>query len=146
MRNLHTKPLVAGIALVAVLALGCSTENTPVAELAATSAASHWLHVVDVDSLDLAYKESSRGLKERREMQDWIDNVRDARTPFGEFVDREVVARRYEDDSTRYSDGVSAIVTFETEFTKEENVEEILVMELEDGLWRPGRYLIDPRP
>jgi hypothetical protein len=139
-----TAPVAA--LLLAVLASGCSTENTPVAELAATAAASHWLHVVDVDSLEIAYQESSRGLRERREMQDWIDNVRDARTPFGEFVGREIVARRYEDDSTRYSSGVSAIVTFETDFTEQEDVEEILVMELEDGRWRPGRYIIDPRP
>jgi hypothetical protein len=125
---------------------GCSTENTPVAEKVATAAAKLWLHKVDVDSLAFAYDEAGMLLRERRTKADWVENVRDARTQMGQVVDRQLATRRYEDDPPLYTEGAYVIVSFDTDFTEEQDVEELVVMRLNEGVWRPERYILNPAP
>lgn len=136
---------VAGILALALVA-GCSTENTPVAEHVAANVATHWLHTIDVDSLDFAYDDVGPVLREQRTRSDWVGNVREARAQLGELIDRQLATRRYEFDPPLHPEGAYVIVSYETDFAKQQDVEELVLMHLIDGIWRPERYIIDPAP
>ena len=142
----HLAPFAAVGILILALTVGCSAENTPVAEHVASAAASSWLKEVDRDSLNTAYREAGDILQERRPKSEWIANVREVRTRMGDVVNRRPDARRYETDPSRHPEGAYVIVTFRTDFTNQQDVEEMLVMRLNEGVWQPERYIIDPLP
>ena len=146
-KRIRTATVAAAVlAAAARAAAGCGTENTPVAENVAVEAAEQWLNLVDRDTLELAWANAAPELKGRRPEQQWVADVRSARAVLGELVDREPEAKRYEDDPSGYGTGVFVIATFHTDFTEKQGVEELVVMRLVDGRWRPVRYLIEPGP
>jgi hypothetical protein len=138
-----TAIMIAGAALVGA---GCSTENTPVAEVVAMAEGESWLRWVDQDSLATAYQRASAELQERRPQERWIADVGNARRLLGEVVARRMNTRRYEDDPEGFVAGTYVVLSFTTDFTERQDVEELLVMKLTDGAWRTARYIIDPAP
>lgn len=139
--------LLAGLLLTAaVLTGGCAAENTPVAEQVAAIEAEVWLRTIDADSLQDAYAEAAEELRASRTRQDWTSNVARARRQLGDIVERHMDRGLHSDQPAGYQTGSYVLVSFLSDFTERQGVEELVVMKREDRDWRPVRYIIDPSP
>lgn len=109
-------------------------------EQAATRAAERFFELVDADRFADGWEMAAAPMKEEIGRQEWVETLQKFRDKAGLVVSREKSkATAHENE-----DGEYIVLTYETNFEKLKNVEEILtVMLTENGDWRVASYFTD---
>ena len=122
------------------VALPSSDSSNAFKEIAAQAAADKWLAMIDRGEYGQAWDDCAQLFRQRVTRQQWIDSLPTTRAPFGPMKARKVELAAYRASLPGAPDGQYVTVRFRTQFEKREDVEELVTLSLEDGLWRPTGY------
>ncbi|MFH1434594.1 MAG: DUF4019 domain-containing protein [Pseudomonadota bacterium] len=112
-------------------------------EKAAVEAAEAWLVLVDEGKFGDSWDEAAKFFKSAVKKEQWAQQVKMARPPFGEALSREVVGAEYMTSVPGAPDGEYVVIVFKTKFkNKDAAFETITPMMDDDGVWRVSGYYI----
>lgn len=111
-------------------------------ELAARDAALKWLALLDAGEYGKAWDGCAQLFRQRVTRQQWVESLPPTRSAFGAMKERRNEVATYKTSLPGAPDGEYVTVRFGTKFEKNEDVEELLTLVLEGGVWRPTGYSI----
>ena len=118
------------------------TDAQAAKEDAATTAAQHWLALIDAGDSGKAWDACASLFKQRVKRDDFIQSLPSARGPFGATKQRKREVASYSTKLAGAPDGEYVTVRFNTQFEKKSDAQELLTMIYEEGAWRPTGYFI----
>ena len=112
-------------------------------EKAAVAAAEAWLDLVDEGKFGDSWDEAARFFKSAVKKEQWVQQIKTARPPFGKALSRELVGAEYMTSVPGAPDGEYVVIVFKTKFKNKDGAfETITPMMDEDGAWRVSGYYI----
>lgn len=111
-------------------------------EAAAQAAAEKWLALLDRGEFGKAWDECAQLFRERVTRQQWLDGMPADRAPLGTMKSRKFEIAVYKTSLPGAPDGEYVTARFVTTFEKKDQVEELLTLALENGVWRTTGYQI----
>jgi hypothetical protein len=127
-----------------VMALSCGgAGDHGISEEQAVAVAEEWLQLTDQGLYEESWNEAASLLKSAVTVERWQQQLKAARSLFGEFRSRKLKGARYMTSMAGAPDGEYVVIQFDTSFSKKETaVETITPMKDEDGEWRVSGYYI----
>jgi hypothetical protein len=108
---------------------------------AGTMAAQGWLQLLDRRDWGTAWDISSALFRKNVPLPSWMENVPLLRSPFGNFVDRQVLESAYKRQLAGQPSADYVTVVFVSKFDKKPDVQEFVTTVREpDGRWRVTGY------
>lgn len=111
-------------------------------EIAAQAAGEKWLGLLDRGEYGKAWDECAQLFRQRVTREQWIESLPSTRAPFGAVKSRKVEVAGYKTSLPGAPDGQYVTVRYRTSFETKENVEEVVTLVFEEGVWRPTGYSI----
>jgi hypothetical protein len=136
--------------LVFLLSLGfaeragsAAPEDDPSTEALAT--AQSWLAQIDAGKYEQSYAEGCTAFHNKVSENEWTIVLKSMRPPFGDLVSRKVASHSYRPEGYEGLEGECMIITYNTSFSKNDNVVEIVVLKREQGKWLGAGYNAQPQ-
>ncbi len=137
--------VVIGIALLSLLAMGCSKKEKRIDAAAddGVVAASGWLKIVDAAQYDDSWEQACTYFKTVVPKDQWVRQIAGVRGPLGPVLSREVASAEYSTKLPGAPDGEYVVIQYRTSFENKANaVETVTPMRDPDGVYRVSGYYI----
>ena len=108
----------------------------------AQSAARTWLALVDGGEGLASYAAAGARFRETIPGERWVAGLGDARSAFGDLVQRAVVSTKMSRTLPGLPDGDYATLVFRTAFSKKDLAQEVVTMEFTGNAWKVVGYII----
>ena len=143
--TIHSGPYAFVLTLLLICAplMGCTSQNNPAAETAATSPAKAWLELIDSKHYAESWDEASEIFKSSIKRTGWNDTISGVRDLLGNIVTREINSTEYRTELPGAPDGEYIVFKFASSFANKKSSEETLTLMLDDqDIWRASEYYI----
>jgi hypothetical protein len=111
-------------------------------ELAARVAAERWVALIDAGDYGKAWDQCAKAFRERVTRAQWIEGMPKSRDPLGAMKSRRVEVSSFKPTLAGMPEGEYVTVRFATSFEKRQDVQELITLVNEGGVWRPLGYRI----
>ncbi len=109
----------------------------------AIAVAKPWLGLIDNEEYEKSWDETAVIFQNAVSRENWGPTVKNVRSMFGKFINREMKSATYATSLPGVPDGEYVIIQFITKFEKKENaVETITPKKNENGEWQVSGYFI----
>jgi Protein of unknown function (DUF4019) len=135
---------VVGIILAALVLFTAPARTQEVENVAsAQAAAQSWLALIDSGQYDRSWDQAADLFQARVYKPDWINAVRNARSPLGSLTTRKVKSAKAALSLPGAPDGEYVIIRYESQFEhKTSAIETITPLREKDGSWKVSGYFI----
>ena len=147
--------ILAGVALMLAILATLALSSHPVPSVAeapidavaeeiesnaeATRAAFDWLNMIDDRDWQASYDATGKTFREANTLAGWSAAATGAHGSFGKQISREVTSARFVNAPPH---GFMEVV-FQSQFANRPDVKETVVLEHEDGIWKPVSVVLD---
>lgn len=122
---------------------GCTTTSAAeVDKIDAQSAVITWLNLLDRKDYQTTYNSTASFFKDRVTLNQWQEQVSQARSALGQALSRRPVTASYTNKLTDTPTGDYVIFQFQTEFTGQSRAVETVTLALDKGTWRTVGYFV----
>jgi opacity protein-like surface antigen len=111
-------------------------------ELAAATAATEWLKLVDAGQYGKSWDETASIFRQKVPREQWVEGLPKNRAEYGKFNSRRVDATQYRRSMPNAPDGEYVAVRFISDYEKNGAADEIVMMMFDGGAWRPIGYML----
>ncbi len=133
-----------------LLALGFSpalaqdtNEHVEEVKVLATTAAEHWLALIDTGRYDESWEQAASYFKKAIPHKQWVDSLQGVRQPLGSVLSRVMRQIRYTTTLPGAPDGEYVVIEYDTVFERKKQAIELITPMLDiDGQWRVSGYYI----
>jgi hypothetical protein len=111
-------------------------------ELAAANAAAEWLKLVDAGQYGKSWEETASIFRQKVPREQWVEGLPKNRAEYGKFNSRRIDATQYRRSMPGAPEGDYVAVRFISDYEKNGAADEIVMMMLDKGAWRPIGYML----
>jgi hypothetical protein len=111
----------------------------------AADAAKHWLAEIDSGKYEQSYDEGSAALHNKVTKDQWLTVMNAIRAPLGTLASRKEASHADKPDGFEGLQGECIVLTYNTSFSKVDSSIEIVVLKMEDGVWKGAGYNEQPQ-
>lgn len=111
-------------------------------ETAAAGAAAQWLALVDAGQYGKSWDEAATIFRQKVPREQWVEGLPKNRAEYGKLNGRKFDATQYRRSMPGAPDGDYVAVRFISDYEKNGAADEIVMMMLDGGAWRPIGYML----
>lgn len=111
-------------------------------EQAAAKAAAEWLKLIDAGQYEKSWDEAASLFRQKVPRSEWASGLPKNRAEYGKFNTRRFDGTQFRRSMPGAPDGDYVAVRFISDFEKNGAADEIVMMMLDNGSWRPIGYLL----
>lgn len=108
----------------------------------AADIANSWAKILDNEEYKKSWEQTSKFFQGQVPLNKWMKAIAGVRKPFGKFVSRTTMSKKYRNQLKGAPDGHYVVIKFNSKFQKKSSAVETITVYLEDKEWKIAGYFI----